>query len=672
MKKGIVRTFLTIMLALPAALAIGACSDGDGNTSSSTSGTGPTTPPPAHVHTFDEHGFCLADGYYGGTTLESDTQTWTITNTEVNKAYYGRIKLQNGKNYMLNATPMDPKIDSTKTKVWWKTSTGWADVDLNYGLTLSGESSDQYAYFHLEFSQGLPSVALGLAELHVHSYDAMGLCENCPYGEGIGYRGTPLNNLPLSDEVTPNTGENYYEARFMYVPSQVYFFDSQVTKSGENVALKIGYLKTVAGQKQWEYIYNQHTANTSMIIANLADIASSYIYVKWSWNTDDVFTNNSFSVSILNASHYFDTAGEYRGQLITDEGVGYEEQVLGNYVVPMGNIKMIYFGWDIVSAGQRYRVSLVGFPANSTVAAYQAHPDTHQPVALQRIDGDFFEAKYNGAIGFELYYTGTDDIVGTDSYKVGVEQLAGLHTADSIGFCKIHESTYLGNPTAWTDESGISGDNFVAGKKYFYKIGLLKGQFFRFEKTVINWDEIYVYYRTGAGDRNNNYREIPQDSFKNGGTVHFESDFDNTAYVVIEVAANRNDVSITPHFESFGYTFSAGYAPNYNEITISADNEYHNVTFTQNEWVYVRFAADPNMNYCEVFYDYGFPMDTYLWGYNADDNQVVEQNESIQQEYDLEPTDKFSSSDDVAYYVFAIRNTGTTRTVGMKIRLSNA
>ena len=74
MKKGIVRTFFTIMLALPAALAIGACSngDGDGNTSSSTSGAGPTTPPPAHVHTFDEHGFCLADGYYGGTTLESD------------------------------------------------------------------------------------------------------------------------------------------------------------------------------------------------------------------------------------------------------------------------------------------------------------------------------------------------------------------------------------------------------------------------------------------------------------------------------------------------------------------------------------------------------------------------------------------------------------------------
>ena len=110
---------------------------------------------------------------------------------------------------MLNATPMDPKVDSTKTKVWWKTSTGWADVDLNYGLTLSGESSDQYAYFHLEFSEGLPSVSLGLAELHVHSYDAMGLCENCPYGEGVGYRGTPLNNLPVSDEVTPNEGENF-------------------------------------------------------------------------------------------------------------------------------------------------------------------------------------------------------------------------------------------------------------------------------------------------------------------------------------------------------------------------------------------------------------------------------------------------------------------------------
>ena len=625
----------------------------------------------AHTHTLDTHGFCTAgDGHYGGVTIDDISQHWNIGTSETGKAYYGRIKLEESKSYMPSCQPMDPKLDNANTHVWWKLASEWSEVNLNelnpeHPIVYNTSSADGYLYFHLEFAQGQENVQFWVEEPHVHNYGTMGLCENCPYMEyGPAYRGTTINAIPFNDEIQ-HDGVTYFEARFMYTPGSVYFFESQVAKSGENLKLQVAYRKGNA----WEYIINQNTGHASEIIGELEGITSSFIYVKWSWTVlDDTFTSNTVRITNLANNMYFDCNDVYRGMLISDLGEANRQQIQSSFVrtgtESETTYQYIYFGYDDVHTGDRILQTTEGLTANIT--AYQINPANHYPNPLTWY-GSYFEAKWDGAVGFVAKTTTLTDLTNNDSIKVGVLKLDGSHAPDQAGFCTYHREVYLGDPNSWEDGDGLSGAHLLANTHYFYRVNLDPHQHFHFTKNAyIEWNEVHVYYRTSLG----NYFELDP----TGSDVDFfDTTFDHYLYVDVCSPQETNNVTLTVHFDEHS-TSEHGYCDDHDSLlwggyALDIEPSFNNETPTQyaisceaGETLYLRIKST-GISVGDVFdFNLQAPYNTssdMLYAYNAESGEFVEQEGTYQFTYEItSTTDACSSYDNGnSYYYLAIQFT---------------
>ena len=654
------------------ALVLGACSGGKsssaaGSSNSSDSGSSSSSSSSSHEHQWDEHGVCPTDGVYGGATVDVGGQ-WNVGATQTGKVYYGRAKLAPATNYVLASNPLDPKIDETKMKAWWKTSTGWEDISLDAPLLLSASSTDSYAYFHMEFTEALSNVSLWLedmAALHTHSYDDYGLCENCPYGEAVGYRGETFYN-DTNGTLLAN-GRDYYECRFFYTNSTIKFFETDIRKESQIATLKIAYRKN----SNWEVIYNG-PANSNCYLANLQDIEGSFVYLRYDWDFEGEPTSNYFRCSDLAAHQFYDVTHTYRGYYVNDLGVGNEEQIQKQYVVDAGSYKQVYFGYnDSVTEGKCYKPLAVGFGVNPQFSAYQLNPSTHLPEALSKKPDGSYEVLRDSEIVFILTTTVSENIVGSDSYLIGIDYI-GMHSPDEVGYCVNHPEVWVGEEDVWHDGGGITGVHFDAGQTRYYRASIPAEGHFRITKNAyINWGEVRVFYRVGLGD----YEEIldsDEDPYS-GFTTEFHSDYDQYAYIVVCPEHETNSVTLTLELidhKTLGF-IDCGYCTWHeydfvwagdHTLTVG-DSNWTTVTIEKDVHTFVRFAGNKDDHACLYFKDSTWPAGMVVSMYAfIEDSGWEEVDEPWQFEYLLPEAIPVSSLDGgLIYYVidFTYENPGT-------------
>ena len=564
------------------ALVLGACS---GNKTSSaapaSSGSGSSEPASSssstqHEHQYDEHGVCPTDGAYGGVTVAVD-EHWNLGNVVANTPYFGRVELASGKQYLMNANGMVP-INAEKTKAWFKTSTSWAEINLDSALQLNPASVDNYAYFHMEFTAPANDLQVWVEEYtpHTHTYDEYGLCENCPYGIFEGYRGTTYSSYPVSVAV-PASENQYYECRFLHTDASVTFFETDVRQSSTLATVKLAVRKG----GNWETLYSGPANNSALFnhLGNLGD--NHFIYARFNWTFEGEPTTSLLRVSNLLVNHYFDATDEYRGEWIWDFGEGNEQEIFNDYVANMDTIKVVYFGHNEAFAGERYTPLTVGFGANPVISAYQVNPGTHQPEMLNmEADGSYI-AKYDGGIGFELYYTGDQNIVGNDSFKVGlsVYNVVGLRLSDN---------DYLGDLVVVGENSTPA--NYTAGKIYYFRLDACAGHTYQLSNGGVVPSETKAYYIDTLGEVH---------EYDKGNTPFPASTYDNYLYLVHRPTADETNASIRVDYKTHAVN-DYGYCTTHHEYIgyeIDTNDLIDLMDMADGEKEYRRFHATAGHQY---------------------------------------------------------------------------
>ena len=174
------KNLLKITFASLLALSLGACGgsgNGGGSGSTSTSGNpDPTSSVPPHVHQYDEHGVCPADGAYRGDTKDATQEDpYVLNNIVAGTEYYFRLKA--AKNIQTVLTCNDnPKADATRTKIWETDGTVWNEIPINSMTHIISNISDGYYYVRYVSTENIAQINW-FVQNHVHqAINEQGFC----------------------------------------------------------------------------------------------------------------------------------------------------------------------------------------------------------------------------------------------------------------------------------------------------------------------------------------------------------------------------------------------------------------------------------------------------------------------------------------------------------------
>ena len=221
------KNLLKITFASLLALSLGACGgggNGGGSGSTSTSGNpGPTSSVPPHVHQYDEHGVCPADGAYRGDTKDATQEDpYVLKNIVAGTEYYFRLKA--AKNIQTVLTCNDnPKADATRTKLWETDGTVWNEISINSMTHIISNISDGYYYVRYVSTENIAQINW-FVQNHVHqAINEQGFCWCDEY---MG------SNLNINQELTinPTVANTTYYARVRGLnPAERYQLDFDST-----------------------------------------------------------------------------------------------------------------------------------------------------------------------------------------------------------------------------------------------------------------------------------------------------------------------------------------------------------------------------------------------------------------------------------------------------------
>jgi len=174
MKKNLFKITFASLLAL----SLGACGgggNGGGSGSTSTSGN-PTSSVPPHVHQYDEHGVCPADGAYRGDTKDATQEDpYVLKNIVAGTEYYFRLKAAKNIQTILTCNA-DPKADMTKTKLWETDGSVWYEIPTNAMTHIISNVSDGYYYVRYVSTENIAQINW-FVQNHVHqAINEQGFC----------------------------------------------------------------------------------------------------------------------------------------------------------------------------------------------------------------------------------------------------------------------------------------------------------------------------------------------------------------------------------------------------------------------------------------------------------------------------------------------------------------
>ena len=199
------KNLLKITFASLLALSLGACSC-SGNGGNSGGSTSSNTSTPVHEHTPDEHGVCTVCGAYrGDTKTATQEDPYVLENIVAGREYYFRLAASKNIQTIFRCD-IDPKADTTKTKIWETDGTVWNEIPSNSKTHIISNVSDGFYYVRYVSSENIAKVNWWV-ENHVHQvFGEQGFCW-CDEYTG--------SNLNLNQELTinPTVANKTYYAR---------------------------------------------------------------------------------------------------------------------------------------------------------------------------------------------------------------------------------------------------------------------------------------------------------------------------------------------------------------------------------------------------------------------------------------------------------------------------